>query len=155
RGEPEHLPEGKIPGHDGEDRANRLIADVSDRALGRNRFVSQKRFGILRVIPTTPGALDCFVDGSLERLAHFGRHDAAEGILSPFKNVGRGQHHARAVSKTCAAITRKNTGRASDLLFDLRISERRECSKHLAGGWIDRCDADEDNPLPGTPLLTT
>ena len=119
RCEPEHLPEGKVPGHDGENRADRLIADVICPALGLNGLVAQKRFGILRVIPAARCAFDRLINGGLERLAHFGRHDVAECGLLFFENVSRGQHHAGAVGELCASIAQKCGGRPCELVFDL------------------------------------
>ncbi len=51
RGEPEHLPEREVPGHDGQHRPERLVADeAAARRWCRTRFVGQQPFGVFGVV---------------------------------------------------------------------------------------------------------
>ena len=60
----EHLPERKVPRHDGQDGANRQIADEAALRSSLHNLIGQKSFGVLRVVAATRGAL--------QRLGHRG-----------------------------------------------------------------------------------
>ena len=57
RGEAKYLPKRKIPRHDGQNRAERLVADVAAAGSGLYRFVRQITFSILGIVPASPRAL--------------------------------------------------------------------------------------------------
>ena len=56
RGETKYLPKRKIPRHDGQNRAQRLIADVAAAGGSLDRFVRQITFRILGIVSASPGA---------------------------------------------------------------------------------------------------
>src|SRR5262249_24777339 len=70
RGEAEDLPERKVPGHDRQDRADRLVADKAARGAGGGFFVGKKAFGVFRVKAAAKGALLGFLHGGTQSLAH-------------------------------------------------------------------------------------
>jgi len=91
----EHLPERKIPWHDGEYRSDRLVADV---ALLRRRhygLVRQESLGIFSVIAAGRRALGRFVHGCAIWFAHLESHQSAKGLFFLFDNISRAQHHGR------------------------------------------------------------
>ena len=92
RGEPEHLPERKVPRHDGEHDAERLERDVGFRRLGLHDLRREMRLGVLGVVVAAERALLGFRDALLERLPHFERHQPGELFL-PLAEHGRGLLH--------------------------------------------------------------
>ena len=92
RCKPEHLPERKVPRHDGEHDAQRLERDVGLRRLGLDHLRREMRLGVIGVVVAAERALLGFRDALLERLAHFERHQPRELFLPLAKN-GRGFLH--------------------------------------------------------------
>src|SRR5690606_413964 len=50
RGETEYLPEGKIPRHDGEHHAERLVGDVGAARVGVDDFICKKSRTAIRIV---------------------------------------------------------------------------------------------------------
>ena len=68
--EANRLPERVVPGHDGEHRPERLVADTA-RGRGRgDRLLAQERLGVLGEVPHRRRALEDFRLGRRERLSH-------------------------------------------------------------------------------------
>ena len=62
REEAEDLPEGEVPGHDGEDDAERVPADVGV-VFGGDGFGGEDAGGVVGVVAAAGGALEDFADG--------------------------------------------------------------------------------------------
>ena len=73
-GKTKHLPEGKIPGHDGQHRTDRQITHKAFLRAGFNDFIGQKFFRVLGIVAARGGALGRLSHGSFVGLAHFQRH---------------------------------------------------------------------------------
>ena len=71
---PQDLPERKIPGHDGQYDAQRLIADEAVRRVACDAFVSGEVGAVPRVIFAERRALFNLAAAVSERLAHFESH---------------------------------------------------------------------------------
>ena len=84
----EDLPERKIPRHHGEHGADGLIADEARGTAEIDRLIGEQALGVLHVVAAGNGALGGFLARGFERLAHFERHDAAEGVLLGFQDGG-------------------------------------------------------------------
>src|SRR5262249_7496739 len=81
-GEPEHLPERKVPGHHREDDAERLVTDEALACVGGGRLVGEEPLRVLGVVAADPGAPLRFGYPRADRLSHLERHEAAPvGLL--------------------------------------------------------------------------
>ncbi len=105
RCEPEHLPERKVPGHDGEHGAERLVADVAARGIGRDvdHFVGQERRAVRRVVPAAARGFQDLVAGGSHELAHLERHEPAETIRVRLEHRRRLVEHLRALGDVRAS----------------------------------------------------
>ena len=97
RRETEYLPERKIPRHDGEDRSDRLIANIAARGVGLDRLIGEVTFCALGVKPTALRAFDDLVTGPAQQLAHFERDDSGERFLLALEEIRGGEQAASAL----------------------------------------------------------
>ena len=74
RGESEHLPERKIPWHDGEDGSERFVMHVAARGGGLRGLVLQKSLSIFGVVTACTRTFFHFFDSRAEQLAHLERN---------------------------------------------------------------------------------
>src|SRR5208282_5255951 len=72
--EANHLPERKVPRHDGENGADRPVANKTFLGPGIKYFICQKAFSILSVVAAASGAFHGLGDCRFVRLAHFEGH---------------------------------------------------------------------------------
>src|SRR4051812_41370617 len=89
RGKPDDLPEWKIPWHHREHDTQRLERDKAVFARGLDRLVGEKIRSVVSVEATRGRALRRLFHGSLERLAHLERHQAAVLVLSLLEKFPR------------------------------------------------------------------
>jgi hypothetical protein len=73
-GEAEHLPEGKVPGHDGEDDPEGTVRHITLGAVGLDLDVGEDRFGVLGVVAAGPGAFVDLCTTLANRFAHLVCH---------------------------------------------------------------------------------
>ncbi len=106
----EYLPERKIPRHHRQHRADRPIANEAGAHARGDGLVGQQSFAILNVITATARALDRFVDGRFQRLAHFESHEPPEFVLLSFQNLSGAGHPASAIPKRCVPIALERRG---------------------------------------------
>ena len=64
-GEAEDLPEGKVPGHHGENRADGTVADETFLGAGFDDFVGQKFLSVIGVVAAASGALHASATAAL------------------------------------------------------------------------------------------
>lgn len=72
RGETKHLPEGKIPGHDGQDSAERQVGNQAAARVRADFFVGKIDPRIFSVILTSPGAFLDLCPRLPDHFSHFG-----------------------------------------------------------------------------------
>src|SRR2546426_320241 len=68
------LPEGKVPGHDGEDGPERIEAHVAAGGVGLARLLGEERLRLVGVVFARPGALLDLGLALNDGLAHLERH---------------------------------------------------------------------------------
>ena len=136
----EHLPERKIPRHDGEDWSERLITNETSRRAGLRRLVFQKSFCVLGVESATARAFLDFFNGSAQELSHFERDDAREFVFLLFEQRGGRCHELRAFCKRFASMMRERLFGALETLLDFVIAESGKFFQLFAGCRIDRRD---------------
>ena len=151
--ETEDLPEREVPGHDGENDAERLVTDEALGSGGRNDFVGDKFCGVLGVITAAQGALFGFGDGGAESFAHFEGHEAADWFLFGFENVRGFEHPAGAIGERGVTETLEGFSGFGDFFVDLRIGERVKFLYDFAGGGIDGGNGHERMLRPRIRLL--
>ena len=95
--EAEDLPEGEVPGHDGEDDAEGVVADVGLGVLGGDAFGGEDAGGVVGVVAADVGALGDFGAGGDEGLAHLGGHGGGELFEVGFEQRGEAAHPEHAL----------------------------------------------------------
>jgi hypothetical protein len=140
RGKAEDLPEGEVPGHDREDRADRLIGHEAAGGGGLHHLVGEEALGVLRIVAAAPGALRRLIHAGFQRLPHLGRHDPAERFLLGLENLGGAGHHLRPLGERGAPVPLVRVGGASQAGFELRGGERIEGPGGLARGGVGAGD---------------
>ena len=90
--EAEDLPEGEVPGHDGEDDAEGVVADVALGVLGGDAFGGEDAGGVVGVVAADGGALGDLGAGGDEGLAHLGGHGDGELFEVGFEQRGEAAH---------------------------------------------------------------
>ena len=135
-GEAKHLPEGKVPGHHGENGSDGPVADETLLSSCIDDFVGQEALCILGVVAAASGGLEGLAQGGLVGLAHFERHQMGELVLVAFENFGGLQHAAGTLAKWSLAFRAEGAHGLLELLFDLRVRKRLEGLDYFAGGGI-------------------
>ena len=81
----EDLPEGEVPGHDGEHDAERVPADVGVVGSDVDGLGREDAGGVVGVVAADAGAFEDFGAGLRDGLAHLGGDERGEvgGLLSP------------------------------------------------------------------------
>jgi len=88
RGCAEHLPEGKVPGHDCEDRTQRSRDDVAVCSLGRIGARLEHGGAVLGVVVAGQRALGDLAATLSDQLAHLAGHELGEVLLPPAEPLG-------------------------------------------------------------------
>ena len=140
-GEAEHLPEGEVPRHHGEDRAERLEANVTPGGVRLARLLGEKGLGVVRVVLTARGALIDFGLGLNDRLAHLEGHRAR--VLSPARSKdARGfAHPLRPRREGCRPPLEKRRVRGREESVEVFSRGFLEGLQDVAGRGIDGLDA--------------
>ena len=139
-GKSKYLPERKIPRHNREDRAERLIADVAPGGIRLGYFIFQKSLAVLGVKSTGARAFFDFFKGSTKQLSHFQRDDPGEFVLLGMQQRRHSHHELRPLRKPLPAVTQKRAVGAAQSLLDFRIVEGRKILQFLAYRRVDRRD---------------
>ena len=101
--EAEDLPEGEVPGHDGEDDAEWVVADVGFFLVGGvgcvkgDAFGGEDTGGIVGVVAAAGGAFGDFGAGRDEGLTHLGGHGDGELFDVGFEEGGESAHPEHAL----------------------------------------------------------
>ena len=106
RGETEHLPERKIPRHDGENRPHRLVANKVAGGFGLCGPIFQKTFRILRIKPAAKRThFSISSIDSAQQLSHLERHDLRELLLSRVRAMIAAPHEPFSpLRKRCSSV---------------------------------------------------
>ena len=135
--EPNHLPEREIPGHHGQHRAEREIANEAAVGLGLDRLVAQELCGVLRVVAASQRAFFGFGDGGFQRLAHLLSHHLAVGALISLQDLGDLAHALRALREAKPALRLEGAQCMVEPALELGVCGFFERSPRLAAGGID------------------
>ncbi len=98
-----HLPEGEIPGHDGEHRPERHSATKLLDAPA-DILVAEVRRCILRVVPADARALGGFAPRGPEGLPHLLHREPRKRLAPGVEEIGRAAHRRRARGDVRAAV---------------------------------------------------
>ncbi len=140
RGEPDHLPERKIPRHDGEHGTDGFVADMA-MAIGiGDRFIGEEAGGVLRVVATGGRAFGGFRTPLHERLPHLERHQVTEPVLLLLKNVGGSLHLFGPTFQSGEAMPLISRGGQRKFAFDFSGGQGGKGADNLAVGGIGGSD---------------
>jgi hypothetical protein len=92
----QHLPEGKIPRHDGKQRAERHIRDMARAGVSLHLLVLQEVASPQRVVFAGERALFDFCAPLAHGFAHFLRHQASVGVAALAQKLRQAGKHRRA-----------------------------------------------------------
>ncbi len=137
-GEPEDLPEGKVPGHHGEHGPDGIVAHETVGRVGRHVLGREEALGVFRVEVADPGALLGLAFGGGDRLAHFARHEPRVLRLVGAKLPGRRLHEARPLGKGRPFPKVEGPGRQVEFFVDFFEGVLGVVVDEGLGGWIDR-----------------
>ena len=118
-GESDDLPEGKIPGHHCENRADRKVADKGLLRACFHDFVGHEPFNIFGVVTAGAGALDGFGDGGFISLAHLERHQMPKFVFVALEDFGGSEHALRALGEGRIPLRFESSHCLLHFLFDL------------------------------------
>ena len=121
REEAEDLPEGEVPGHDGEHDAERVPADVGVVGSGVDGFGREDAGGVVGVVAADGGAFEDFGAGGDDGLAHLAVMSAASSAVSCFEEARELAHAERAVAERDVRVgARRQSARARSSRSRLR-----------------------------------
>ena len=139
REEAEDLPEGEVPGHDGEDDAEGVPADVGV-VFGVDGFGREDAGGVVGVVAAGGGALEYFLLRGVEGLAHLEGDDGGEVVGLVLEESGELAHAEGAVLEGDGGVGAEGFGGEGDLFEDGFGGEGVEAADEFAGGGIDGLD---------------
>gem|GEM_PF-4445429 len=117
-GEAEDMPEGEVPGHDGEDDADGVIADVALGVAGGDVFGGEDARCVLGVVAAGGSALGDFLARGGKRFAHLGGHERGEIVDIGFEDRGEATHPEDALVERFAGVRFGSVGRDGELGVD-------------------------------------
>ena len=131
RGEPKHLPERKIPGHDGEHDTERLKRHPRLAPAIWTGSSARKRSRIFGVIAAARRALLGLRDRCLERLPHLEGHQPSQLTAFRFENVRRFSHACCAIRERSQPMLAISSCRAIEGFVHSRRGIRLECEQYV------------------------
>ena len=134
----EDLPERKIPRHDSEDRAERLVVNIAAGRVRLCRLVFKEPLCIIGIKPTAARTFLNLFQGRTEQLSHFECDDFGEPVLFQQQQLSRGRHEFGALAKGSSPIFPGRVLGALQAFLDFGIVERRKFLQLFAGRRIDR-----------------
>ena len=137
--EAEDLPEGEVPGHDGEDDTEWVPADVGV-VFGGDGFGGEDAGGVVGVIAASGGALQDFLTGGVEGLAHLEGDEGGEVVGLVLEDGGELAHAEGAVVEGDALVVAESFGSEGDFFAGGLGGEGIEAADEFAGCGIDGFD---------------
>ena len=137
-GEAEDLPEGEVPGHDGEHRPERQEADERARRARLHLLVGEEALAVLGVEAADPGALLGLGDGRPEGLAHLEGHDPTPVLLAALEHVPGAGEQGGALGEWAPAPGAEGRRRTGEPGVELGVRDLVEAPERLAGRGVHR-----------------
>src|SRR5690606_14240374 len=151
------LPEGEVPGHDRQDRAQRLVAHEGPGGADRGGvrvLVGQEGRGVLGVEAEGPGALVDLGRRGRQRLAHLERHQQGDLVAVPLEHVRGPPAPPGPLVEARRAVAGQGLAHPPDGLVHLLGGVGLVGADHLARGRVHRREG--HGPwLPGGPAGST
>ncbi len=141
--EAEDLPEGEVPGHDGEEDAEGFPADIAVGVAGGDGLGGDHAGGVVGEEAAGIGAFEDLVAGGVERLAHLVGDGEGEVVDIVFEQGGELAHTEGAVLDGHGGVGGEGVGGEGDLLAYGFVGEGFEGAEELAGCGIDGLDRHE------------
>ena len=138
--EAEDLPEGEVPGHDGEDDAEGIVADVGLGVLGGDALGGEEAGGVVGVEAADGGAFGDFGAGGDEGFAHLGGQGDGELFEVGVEQGGEATHPEDALVEGLAGVGFCSARGDGDLGVEGFRGEGIEAAEKLAVGRIQGLD---------------
>ncbi len=136
-GEAEDLPEGEVPGHHRQHRAERVEAHQALRGVGLDRLLGEEALGVLGVVVADPGALLDLGLGLDDRLAHLAGHQLGQLALAPAQQGGGPGQTPRALGEGGAAPGLEGLSGPLQTLLDSARAQLLVAGDDLFGRGVD------------------
>ena len=139
-GEAEDLPEGEVPGHDGEDDAEGIPADVAVVAVGGDGLFGEDTLCVFSVVAAAGGAFEDLGAGAREGLAHLLGEQGGELFNLMLHDAGELAHAEGAVLEGNLLVDAEGDVGDADFGAEGVFGEGLEAAEELACGGIDGLD---------------
>ncbi len=139
RGKAEDLPEGEVPGHDGEDDAEGVPADVAVVFRG-DGLGGEDAGGVVGVVAAGCGALEHFQPGCVQGLAHLLSDEGGEVVGLVLEDGGELAHAEGAMLERDGGVGADSFGGEGDFFARGLVGEGIEAAEKLTGCGIDGFD---------------
>jgi hypothetical protein len=123
--------------HDRKHRAKRLIAHPAAAVRVGNWLVGEQLLRFFREVTAGRGAFLRLVEGLLDRLAHFERHQAAQALLLGCEQIGEAEHFFATLSEGRSAVPLERGDGSRQLRVKFSWREGRKGPHRFAGGGVD------------------
>jgi len=137
RGEAEDLPQGEVPGHHRQHRAQGLEGHEGASGVGFADLVGEESGAFLGVEFAHPGAFFHFRLGLLVQLAHFLGDEAGQFVTSPAQHLARPRHEFGASLDGGLHPGGRGQGHFLQSRVQRGLVPGRLLEERLAGGGID------------------
>src|SRR5687768_1963625 len=139
RGEAQHLPEGEVPRHHGQDHTHRLVMNVAAGRIGLHYLISQEALAVVRIVAAPASTLHNLGHRRLEGLTHLSGDDTCKLILLSLEDVGCALESFFSLINRCLAIIPESHDRPLQLFFNLLAGKRLKGANSLTCGRIRTC----------------
>ncbi len=147
------LPEGEVPGHDGQDRPEGVEADPAAASAGLDRLGGEEARGVLREVAHRQGALGRLALSGREGLAHLAREHLADHGDLALDELGGAGHDEGAVRDRRGAPGPEGGPGGLQALLELGRSGDGVLGEDLARGRVGG-DERHGTSLPGARAAT-
>jgi hypothetical protein len=139
-GEAEDLPEGKVPGHDGQNDADGIVAKIAVSMVAVDVLGSKDALGIFGVVAAASGALFYLSARGSEGLAHLGGDEGSQLFEIRLQQSGEAAHPEDALIERFPRVSPGGASSDREPRVERFGREGVEAAKDLSGGRVERLD---------------
>ncbi len=136
--EADDLPEREVPGHNGEDRAEALVADAARPGRARDRHRLKPAGAEVGGGAAGGGAFTDLAARLVDGLAHLQRHQAGVVLDMGVEPVGEGAQQVGTLGDGHGTQLRPGAPAPDETGIDFGVGMQREAAEEFAGGRVER-----------------
>src|SRR5437868_7257770 len=146
REEPEDLPEGEVPRHNGQNNAERIPTYKCLVSADVDGFRNKDPLGLIGIVTASGCAFENLRAGGGDWFAHFRRKQRGQVSYFSFEQMRELPHAELAMAEGRLRVLGERLVRQRNLLLNGRIGEWREAARKLACCRIDRLSGHGTTP---------